>query len=177
MTPRRRASLSYLAARTGATICQDFSLVASGDALSDFVATAQPLLADAEATDNQAAVQWALDGTALKLMNKMQTDGKLPPELLSVLIRAAGEPAMDSDSLSDILDDSRDSKDFLVRAVAENFNYLEDNSPAARARAFDWLTAHGAAPAGYDPLASHDDRQAALEKAYDALSASQGGNP
>jgi hypothetical protein len=171
---RRRSSLSYLAARTGANICQDLVLVAGNENLARLTDMVQPALLAAETAGSTAAAQWALDGSALKLMAKLQSDGKLPPALLSVLVRAAGEPAVDEGSVADILQESRDSSDFQVRITAENFNYLEDNSPAARARAFDWLTLHNAAPAGYDPLGSHDDRQAALEKAYDALSASNG---
>jgi hypothetical protein len=43
--------------------------------------------------------------------------------------------------------------------------YLEDASPAARVRAYDWLNGKNLAPAGYDPLGSNKDRRAALDKA------------
>jgi hypothetical protein len=174
---RRRASLSYLAARTGATICEDFALVAGDENLAQMTATVLPRLSAAHAAGNVPAARWALDSSALALMVKLQNDSKLPPALLSVLIRSTGEAAVDEGTLDEALGDSHDSKDFEVRITAENFNYLEDNSPAARARAYDWLAAHNAAPAGYDPLGSRDDRQAALEKAYDALSASNGATP
>ena len=174
---RRRASFSYLAARTNAGICEDFALVADDQALARLVAIAQPRLAQAAASGNTGAAQWALDESALQLMDKMQEDNRLPPELLSVLARNVGEPAMNPGSMDDILDDSHDSQDLRIRLIAENFNYLDDNSPAARARAFDWLSEHGAAPAGYDPLGPHAQRQAALEQAYDALVQPGGTNP
>ena len=39
---------------------------------------------------------------------------------------------------------------------------------AARVRAFEWLGARGLAPAGYDPLASRQERRAALDAAMAA---------
>jgi hypothetical protein len=172
---RRRASLSYLSARVGASICEDFVLVANEENLAKLALMVQPKLTAAELTGSRAAAQWALDGSAMQIMTQLQDAGKLPPELLSVLVRTTGELGMDPGSLEDILADSRDTSDFQIRITAENFNYLEDNSPAARARAFEWLTEHNAAPPGYDPLGSRDDREAALEKAYDNLSQTSGG--
>jgi hypothetical protein len=174
---RRRPSLSFLAARTGANICEDFSLVADDQTLGRMTDVAQPRLVQAAASGNIAAAQWALDESALSTMAKMQTENKLPAELLSVLARDVGQPGMDPGTVEEILAVSHDSKDFGIRLIAENFNYLEDNSPAARARAFDWLSNHGAAPAGYDPLGPHNERQDALEKAYDKLVQNGGGTP
>ncbi|MGA3068481.1 MAG: hypothetical protein ABSF29_16690, partial [Tepidisphaeraceae bacterium] len=166
---RRRACLTFLSVRAGSTVCEDLALVADDQTLSTLARQLQPQLSQAASTGDIPAAQWALDRTALLLLDKMQTDGKLPPEYLSVLQRNVGEPAMNPGTLDDIVAESHDSKDLQIRLVAENFNYLEDNSPASRARAFDWLADNNAAPAGYDPLASHQDREAALEKAYDAL--------
>jgi hypothetical protein len=52
---------------------------------------------------------------------------------------------------------------------------LEDSSPASRVRAFDWLTARGRAPAGYDPLGTPRQRRAALE--HGLSTAAAGGAP
>ena len=52
--------------------------------------------------------------------------------------------------------------------IAENFVSLEDSSPAARTRAFDWLRRRGLAPAGYEPVHSTvQERRAALAKAQE----------
>ena len=52
--------------------------------------------------------------------------------------------------------------------IVENRIYLEDNSPASRVRAYDWLKARGAAPKGFDPLANPRDRREALAASGDA---------
>jgi len=48
--------------------------------------------------------------------------------------------------------------------LLENFIYLEDISPAARTRAFEWLAARDQAPQGYDPLASLKERRNVLNR-------------
>lgn len=54
--------------------------------------------------------------------------------------------------------------DLRQRLLLENSIYLEDISPAARARAFDWLAVQGQAPQGYDPLASLAERRRVLNQ-------------
>jgi hypothetical protein len=49
--------------------------------------------------------------------------------------------------------------------IAENLSYLEDASPSARVRAYDWLRTRGRAPAGYDPLGTIKERRNALDAA------------
>ena len=46
---------------------------------------------------------------------------------------------------------------------------LEDSSPAARVRAYDWLKAHARQPTGYDPLGEAHQRSAAIEKALNEM--------
>ena len=60
---------------------------------------------------------------------------------------------------------ARNLEDFRARVIAENRILLEDNHPAARVRAYDWLAARGEAPDGYDPLGDEPSREAALERA------------
>ena len=85
--------------------------------------------------------------------------------LQGILLRHAGEPARYPRLVDTLLGVSVDTADFDLRLVAENRAFLEDSRPAARVRAFDWLTARGLAPEGFDPLGSSKSRRAALEPA------------
>jgi hypothetical protein len=104
----------------------------------------------------------------------LQATEKLPPELASVLTRFAGEAGRHDSSLEDLSKNAHSQDELAARMIAENLIYLEDNSPSARVRAFDWLTAHHHAPAGYDPLGPLKERRAALDR---ATSVATGGRP
>jgi hypothetical protein len=94
----------------------------------------------------------------------------LPPELRAILTVYAGEPSRHSGSLDDIANQSTSRQDLENRLTAENLVFLTDSSPASRVRAFDWLSARGLAPAGYDPLGSAKQRREALDKALSTAS-------
>jgi hypothetical protein len=169
----RRASLAYLSTQVGASICEDLILVADDTALA---AMAEPVrrLLTADTAQPPPAVEslgWALDAIALKYMAQRQSASDLPPELLAVLLRHAGQIGSNPGTIEEIAQTVPSRKDFEARVTAENFVYLEDTSPAARVRAFDWLTARGGAPPGYDPLAPATQRQDALQKAWDEMAA------
>ncbi len=78
------------------------------------------------------------------------------------MLRHAGELGHYPGLLNDVLIDSTNQGELTASLVRENRLFLEDRNPAARVRAFDWLEAREAAPAGYDPLAPRDERRAAL---------------
>jgi hypothetical protein len=67
--------------------------------------------------------------------------------------------------------------EFENRIMAENIIFLEDNSPASRVRAYDWLKARGKAPAGFDPLGPARERRIALDKAANPPTTAPGGKP
>src|SRR5690606_39767088 len=91
--------------------------------------------------------------------------GTLPPEMRTLLVLHAGEAGRRAASLEEALSAARSLEDLRSHLAAENAIYLEDNDPAARVRAFEWLSARGLAPSGYDPLAPAESRSAALEAA------------
>lgn len=178
-----RVSLSYLAGQTGARVCEDASLVATDQVLADASILINKEFSKPDLPHTAEALGWALDVAMLNLLSQRQSASALPSELLAVLLRHTGQVGANSGSVGEMLALVGNRKDFESRLSAENFVYLEDNSPAARVRAFDWLTARGEAPPGYDPLAPPKQRQDALQKAYDALAAKsvqqaqQGGRP
>jgi hypothetical protein len=169
----RRASLIYLATETGAEVCEDCALVADDAALAQLAQQAhERVSATAAATQpTSESLGWTLDTAALSLMGQLQSDDKLPPELQSVLLRHAGQAALGVGAVQELLASAKGRSDFEQRVQAENLVALEDSSPAARVRAFDWLTARGKAPADYDPLGPPNQRRAALNKAMDEMAA------
>lgn len=167
----RRASLAYLSSHTGAAICEDATLVADDAGLESFSRELNAQVAGTQPPRTTDALAWALDAAALRSAAKLQSEGKLPAELLAVLIRHAGQAAQNAAGVAEMLAGSKDRRDFESRLVAENLVYLEDSSPAARVRAFDWLRSRGQAPPGFDPLAPPRERRAALERAFEAMAA------
>jgi hypothetical protein len=83
----------------------------------------------------------------------------------TLLTLHAGEAGRRAASLEEVLGAARTLSGLRARLAAENAIYLEDNDPAARVRAYEWLAARNLAPAGYDPLAPVEARRAALEAA------------
>jgi hypothetical protein len=167
----RRAGLVYLASETDAPVCGDCALVCDDMTLGQLAQQVRQRATTTAATTQPTteSLGWALDAAALSLMSELQSDNKLPPELLAVFIRHAGQAALNGGLVQEIVSGAGARMDFEQRVQAENFVALEDSSPGARVRAFDWLSAQGKAPGDYDPLASPKERRAALSKALDAM--------
>jgi hypothetical protein len=183
-----RPSLLYLSTETDAPACQDCALVADDAALSQLAQQVRKRASATAATTQPTteSLGWALDAATFDLLSQLQSDSKLPPELLAVFIRHAGQAAQNVGLVQEIVSGAKGRADFEQRVQAENFVALEDSSPGARVRAFDWLSARGKAPPDYDPLAPPKERRAALNKAIDAMAAqaaaapvpaAQGGKP
>jgi hypothetical protein len=173
----RRPALVYLAGWSGARICEDVALSADEQALAKLAAGVSAALSNGPR--DKPAVAWAMDRASLDLLAKLQVDNQLPPELAAVLSDRAGEAGRHPSAMEEILRDVAGPDDLAQRILATNTLYLEDSSPASRARAFQWLRAAGRAPAGYDPMGAPRERRAALEKAatQPADPANSGGSP
>jgi len=103
-----------------------------------------------------------LDRNALSIMADKSAVGSLVPELTSVLLIHTGEVGRHPDTIKEILRGTGNRTDLHSRLIAENLIELEDNSPAARVRAYDWLKEAGKAPANFDPLGDAASRRTAL---------------
>lgn len=173
----RRASLLFLCRQTHALICQDLALSASDETLDAVAKLIQQKASDPKVPHDDASLAWLLDSGALRFAADLQTKDHCPPELLTLLIRHAGQAGMNSGSVAEILANEKTREGFEAHVMSENLIYLEDSSPAARVRAYDWLAARGKAPAGYNPLGTPRECEAALEKMYESMSqqASQNG--
>jgi len=164
-SPRRRAALVYLADQGGASLCQDVAMLAN-DALLQTIALSVKQDAPTAISDgNQEQYAWILDRSAIAAMQPLLTKATLPPELFTVLTEHFGEPGRHAAAVDEIMHGSSNGHELQQRLISENYIYLEDSSPAARVRAFEWLTAQKLAPAGFDPLGSPKQRRQALDQA------------
>jgi hypothetical protein len=98
----------------------------------------------------------------------------MPDELLAVVTTYAGEAGRHEATMEGILNGLASRADLQARLTAENLIFLEDSSPASRARAFEWLSTHGQPIKGYNPLGPIRERRAAIDK---ALNSDVGGAP
>jgi hypothetical protein len=166
----RRPALLYLAGASGASVAEDLAYSAPDDITARYVdvVIARCTAGDGAATPD--AVRWLLEKSAFELLAETAAKETLPPEVEGILTRHAGEAGR-GDAVGEVIAAAADAADFANRIVQENLIYLEDPSPAARMRAFDWLSARGLAPARYDPLATPKERRAALTAAAEAAAA------
>jgi hypothetical protein len=162
--PDDRPALVFLADQTDAQLSSRAAVVADKATLTGL---SQAIVKHGAAAD-PAQTGWRLDRSTLELLSSQLAAEKLPPELAAVLTDYAGEAGRHAASIEEALrgPDSRAAVEAAF--VAENLIALEDSSPAARVRAFDWLNSHGKAPKGYDPLGTPRDRRTALENALAA---------
>ncbi|QOV91473.1 hypothetical protein [Humisphaera borealis] len=174
---RLRPTLVYLAGQTGARLCEDVALVADDSVLAKLAEQGKATLDGAlnagvaGGPGDASAVGWLLDKASFELLGKLFNEGKLPPELSAVLANHAGEAGRNVASIEEVSRNLGSRQDLDNRLLAENLIYLEDSSPSARVRAFDWLRARGRAPAGFDPLGTPKERRIALEKGMAAAAA------
>jgi hypothetical protein len=170
---RQRAALLFLSQQTGAEITQDVTLSATDTILSQLSAEVRKAIATAPSNIDRASVGWICERATLGMLMQFQSGGKLPPELAAILAHRAGQAGRNSGTLEEVLSNAASRQDMENRLAAENYIFLEDSSPAARVRAFDWLTMRHLAPPGYDPLASSKERRAALEQAEQSANTTQ----
>jgi hypothetical protein len=164
----RRPVLAYLAVAVDAPAAVDVALVGTEAVVSE--------LADAARRDGASDLDrlaWTLESTGLRLLAESAAGETSRPDLESALARRAGQAAREPLDLRALVEDSRDRADLERRLVEFNLDALEDPSPAARLRAFEWLAARGQEPAGYDPLGPPKDRRAALERSLEAAEVRQ----
>jgi hypothetical protein len=176
-----RPAILFLAETTGARTAADLALCASAQSLQDCLAFVRERAAGASVpTEDSAAFGWFIERWTLSWLAARAADEEHPleAELESLLLRRTGELARFPDLIGEVLAECASVAELDERFVRENAIFLADADPAARVRSYDWLASRGAAPAGYDPLASRESRRAALSRAEDlAESAKSGPKP
>jgi hypothetical protein len=167
----RRPSLVFLASEGDARLCGDTALAADDQTLSELTTRILRRRAAKALGNSRESFGWTLDLVTYYMLYDLQANGKLSKELSAVLVAYTGEAGRHPSSLEEIGLGVTSRADLEQRLEAENLIFLEDSSPSARIRAFEWLRARKAAPPGYDPLAPVKERRAALEKAVEAAAA------
>lgn len=158
----RRSAVAYLAQWSGAHLCEDVALSCDDAVLGELASELSITVGDG--TLDRPAVGWRMDQIALAQLARRLSAGTLPSELSAVLSDRLGEAGRHASALQEILVGLSGPDDLWQRVLATNRLYLEDSSPAARARAFEWLRQRNAQPPDFDPLAPAKLRRAALDK-------------
>ncbi len=110
-------------------------------------------------------VAWRIDQAALRLLAKQQADSQLSPELSAVLADRAGEAGRHPATLEEIMADLHGPEELSRRLSAANVLYLQDSSPASRARTWNGCEAATRRRRAMIRSARPGSRRAALEKA------------
>ena len=165
---RERPALIWLSTSRGAKFAAELALIAKDGVLEDFTKS----LVDAASTEKavvmptlaDAAFAWELERASLRFVIARAQSDELEAELRSVLLERVGELGRYPGSLETVLRRTSNLKRFEATLIDENRLFLEDRDPAARVRAFDWLSQRGVAPKGFDPLADKAARKAVLDR-------------
>jgi hypothetical protein len=158
-----RHALVHITATSQAALAQDVALsaphsVARALAMALYFDHLENPITDLD------SLRWRAEKTAYRHVLEAEQGDQIPLSLRMALLRHTGQLGHQLHNLRDQLNASRNLADFQQRLIHENRITLEDISPAARTRAFEWLRARGEAPAGYDPLASAMQRREALQQ-------------
>jgi len=160
--PQARAALAFLAETTGARLTEDVVLSAPEPFVARLAGDVRKATADVK-TPEGPALALILERTTIAVLADLMANNELPTAIEGIPAIHAGEAGRSGSILQEAAAGARSIDDLRERFVRENILSLEDSSPAARMRAYDWLAARGKAPAGYDPLGTDKDRRAALE--------------
>lgn len=160
---QRRQTLLYLARETGSPLIEDVALSAT-EVVIDRLAYAVTTECESGPAWETGTLGWRLQKTAYLLLVELMSAEQMRPELEAITMRYTGEVGRHPAVLKEMVADATSGEDLEQRLFLENFIYLEDISPAARTRAFEWLATKGRAPKGYDPLASLKERRSILNQ-------------
>jgi len=159
-----RRALLYLSQQTNASLVKDIALCGTETVVGQLSQAVTNEYLSGSVT-NSEMVGWMLERTAYSLLANLLATDQTTPELEEVLVRHTGQVGRHASTLEELIAGANSIEEFQHNVVKENFIYLEDISPAARTRAFEWLLSKGKAPDGYDPLAPLKERRAVLDRA------------
>ncbi|MDF1836967.1 MAG: hypothetical protein P1V35_03785 [Planctomycetota bacterium] len=157
-----RNALVYVCSQVALPLGMDLCIAAEVDWLNGWVALIpDPSLRDGATVD---ALGWDVERAAWVHLARTMVKGDLPDSLMALVLRHGGEAGHYPSSLEDAARNSLDAATFEARIEMENRLFLEDASPAARVRAFDWLQRRGLEPSDWDPLGTKEERTAPLRE-------------
>jgi hypothetical protein len=165
---QQRRTLAFLARETGARLAADAALSAPDARISELAARLAAGAATLPRPLTPAALGWLLERETLLLCIEV-ADALADEQVLGLLLSRTGDAGRYTADLKTLVLASGDLPSFEAALVRENLLHLEDNAPAARVRAYDWLLLRDRAPPGFDPLGTRDERRKALEEALAGL--------
>ena len=163
---KRRAMLVNQAKKTGADLALDLGLSAEDGLLAAYVLQLIPKLRSRKPEELvPKELGWILEKQAwLQLLLHLEND-PIPPEILALAIRHAGEVARNAGLLRELVQGASGLAELQRAILNENRSTLISNMPSPRIRAYLWLESHGQDLGDYRPMASDAERR----KAYLAL--------
>jgi hypothetical protein len=172
-----RNALLAVSAEVRGEVSSEAALLLEDNALTASSAHIAEALAAAPAEADTSYLGWVVDRALLAGLAKLASGGEFPPAVAAMLSARFGEAGRDPGSLGELAAASGSRADFETRVRAENLILLDDASPAARVRAFEWLSSRNDAPQGYNPLGSSAGRRAAIDAHLQSLARPPGTNP
>jgi hypothetical protein len=166
-----RRSLQFAALDLGADLTGEAAAVATDEELPVIAGGVSRALSGLDAQTLGPGAAWAVDRATLLAIATLRSENKLGRATGALVSARLGEVGREPALAADLAKASATASDFDQRVKAEHLVFLDDASPAARVRAFDWLTARAAAPAGYNPLGPERERRAAVEAHLEQLQA------
>lgn len=160
----RRSSVAFLARATGAALAEDLALSASEVVVEDLCRSVEAPLASARHVLDEPTLGWILERSSFLLLARLREQETLPPSLDALLVDHAGEAGRSETLIEDVIGRSQTLEQLHEEWGRENLIFLEDRSPAARLRAYDWLLRRGETLDGYEPLGSREDRREAVRR-------------
>jgi hypothetical protein len=160
-----RSTVVYVTTATGASFAGDLALVTSTTELTAWMRELADRHVELAPDVTTAAIGWAVEHSAWNFVIGQMFVGDLAPEIESTILRHAGAVGRLATSLGEAVEESSDLASLEQHFETGNLDALEDPSAASRVRAFDWLSARGHAPAGFDPLGPAEARRRALASA------------
>jgi hypothetical protein len=160
----RRNALAFLGRRTGAAATEDVALSGADELVAAVAERAANTAANLNSPLNTATLGWMLEENTLNVLGERLAVGQPPSSVEGLLARHTGQVGRDRSFLKEVVARCRSLDELNAQVVEENMIFLEDNSPVARVRAYDWLVGKGLAPEGYNPLDERDERRAALSR-------------
>lgn len=167
----RRGALIYLSGATGSEVALDLALsgrVELLEALAAAIREADPGASEASLTE----LAWLIErATLAEIARRVENVEEDDPRLEAMLIRHVGEVGRDLPLLLGLLEEAGEIGRLRHLLVEENLHFLDDNAPASRVRAVDWLLAQGVEIPGYRALGEKSQRRDALDAFYAAREA------
>ncbi len=158
----RRNSFAFLSRSTKASLAENLSLSASDPFLKELSRRLLGPLAASRHALTEDKLGWIIEKAAYKLLADLQKEDSITPSLEALLVAHAGEAGRSGELIGDVLQQVNGIEELHREWIQENLIFLEDRSPSARLRAFDWLTGQGKVLEGYDPLGPREERRESL---------------